>query len=129
MALLFYILSILNSSLYAETILIQSHYPNSAYITQRLLPFSLSTNSGLKIENIRLFGTEDCQSLTDPFYPTIFHIYCFQPATMSVTAECRDANNQPVSLSLGTIVVTDIGQTATSSPTENSSPFTKPGGQ
>ncbi len=104
-----FLISFISWPSYGQNILVTSHYPNSAFITQRLLPFSIDQAAGLKIQSVILFGAEeDCVSLVDPFYPYTFHVYCYNPATFNLSVEVLDQQSRAFTLAVGALQVREL---------------------
>ncbi len=117
---LIFFIFLMSKVLMAQSVLVTSHYPAAALITERLLPFSIDKSAGLTIKSIQLFGAnESCVSLIDPFYPQIFHVYCYTPATFNLSVDVIDGTNRAFSLSVGTLQVNSLTP-------EIQSPQTKP---
>jgi len=105
----FILLSLISFPSYGQNILVTSHYPSSAFITERLLLFSIDRAAGLRIRSIVLFGANNnCVSLVDPFYPHTFHIYCYNPATFNLSVEVLDAQSRAFTLAVGAIQVREL---------------------
>ena len=71
----------------AQNIQVVSHYPVTAYITERLLPFSIvpeEAGQEIRIQSVHLIKGESCRSIIDPFYIKIFHVYCEKPTQVQV---------------------------------------------
>lgn len=50
---------------------------SSAYVTQRLLPFSVEAIAdGAKVPVLSVQVAPPCDAMVDKFYPHIFHVYC-----------------------------------------------------
>ena len=81
-ALVVSILFFVSRALGQEEISIVSHYPASAYVVKRLLPFALSGDDGAQVNQVTITNTGHCSSLVDPFYENTFHIYCRQPVVV-----------------------------------------------
>ena len=63
------------------------HYPSTAYITERLLPFSIvgeKADEKIRVQSIDLIKGQSCHTMIDPFYEKIFHVYCLKPAGVRV---------------------------------------------
>ena len=69
---------------HAQNLEVKSFYPATALVAKRMLPFEVSGTEGIKVTKISLEGGNTCQSLVDPFYSHIFHIYCTSPEIIDV---------------------------------------------
>jgi len=77
-----------------------SHYPASAYVTHRLLPFTLSNTTDFKIVSVDLSNGPSCLSFIDPFYSDIFHLYCSSAELVDVSVRLTDSLGNDVTLQL-----------------------------
>lgn len=88
---------------WAQNVEIVSHYPETAYITERLLPFSV-VNGGadqeVRIQTVHLIKGESCRSIVDPFYGKIFHIYCETPTQVKVEVSIVNAHQGTSKISM-----------------------------
>ena len=89
----------------AQQLEVVSHYPSSAYITKRLIPFSVVGDEQARIQSTRLTQGDSCSSILDPHYPTTFHIYCERPTRVRVELQVIRASQQTFETSVGTFEV------------------------
>ncbi|MCB0377932.1 MAG: hypothetical protein KDD33_05510 [Bdellovibrionales bacterium] len=59
-----------------------SHYTNSAFVSKRLLPFTLRSEGKVGILTVNIIDGENCVGLRDPHYGDVFHLYCEEPDTV-----------------------------------------------
>ena len=79
------------------------HYPSTAYITERLLPFSIvgeKADEKIRVQSIDLIKGQSCHTMIDPFYEKIFHVYCLKPAGVRVDITSVNANQETFKTSL-----------------------------
>lgn len=69
----------LNTTAWAQSFELVPHYPSSAFVVNRLLPFFIQSDLELTILEIQLKNHESCSSRIDPFLEKTFHIYCQVP--------------------------------------------------
>lgn len=105
LVLLWIILS--GASVKAQSLSIVSHYPSSAFVVDRLLPFTVMGPDNLVIESIQITGGEGCQSLVDPFHSKVFHIYCKQASVVSGVVTVLDPVNGKRHLPLSLVNVVE----------------------
>ena len=55
---------------------IRSHYPQTAFVAGRLLPFQLIQATRVKVTEVQTEGGPSCVGFGDPFYSDQFHLYC-----------------------------------------------------
>ena len=60
---------------WGQSVSVVSHYPASAYVIKRLLPFVLSGDNGATLFRVDS-SSGHCSSMVDPYYENIFHLYC-----------------------------------------------------
>jgi hypothetical protein len=65
-----------------EEFSIISHYPETAFISQRLLPFSIQGNGEVQISSVRVTRGESCRGFADPFHNRVLHLFCRRPDLM-----------------------------------------------
>lgn len=90
-------------SVWAQNVQIVSHYPETAYITERLLPFSVigeGDGQEVRIQSIHLTGG-GCRFMIDPFYGKIFHIYCKTPTRVQVEVSVVSSGQGTSKISTG----------------------------
>lgn len=98
LVLFFFFCNLVVVSLSAQTLSVVSHYPASAFISQRLLPFEISGDSKAYLRSVRLTHGENCQAVLDPFYKQVFHVFCKTPALVSVIADVVKSDGESIGL-------------------------------
>ncbi len=63
-----------------------------AFVTQRLLPFSLEKSSGEKLNVLSARVAPPCYSMIDRFRPNIFHVYCLSATSTRVSIAYQDGD-------------------------------------
>lgn len=97
------------SSFAPDTTSIVSHYPESAYTTQRLLPFAvLSEEAGVEVTSARVTRGEGCQALIDPFHPQNFHLHCREPGVVVAEVMFNVGSRQNLIFILGPFQIRDL---------------------
>ena len=71
------------------TLTVTAHYPESAYVVERLLPFSVVGVENISITSVEVEGVNSCVAFEDPFHTEVFHIYCREPGTYSFIIRAR----------------------------------------
>lgn len=75
-------------SLAQTTVNIVSHYPDTAFITNRLLPFSVQANGDIDIQSVKIGqGGDGCIVFMDRYYKNTFHFYCDQVTQANAEVE------------------------------------------
>jgi hypothetical protein len=69
----------------AQSLEVVSHYPESAYVINRLLPFVVRGDDDLRVQAVGISNGPTCESLIDPFYPNTFHIFCRTVAVVDLS--------------------------------------------
>lgn len=82
--ILYIVLNSLSVGAQSENLQVESFYPISAFVANRLIPFTVSGGEGVKVTRVELQDADSCKSLIDPFYPHIFHIFCASPGLIDV---------------------------------------------
>ncbi len=67
------------ASFVPENISIVSHYPESAFVRNRLLPFTIAGGEDIRITSARVTRGESCVAMADPFHNRVFHLHCRNP--------------------------------------------------
>ena len=109
------------SPAWSQTPSVVSHYPESAYVVGRLLPFSIEAFGKVKILGVNLENGKACASQVDLFHQNTFHIYCRDAARVQVSVHVVDEFGEINILSLGELSIAQ--QRAPSSAEGNSSDF------
>ena len=89
----------------AQQVEVVSHYPSSAYVTKRLIPFSLVGDEEAHIQSTHLTQGDSCSSILDPHYPKTFHVYCERPTRVRVELLVIKASQETFETSVGTFEV------------------------
>ena len=92
-------LILLTPLIHAQSITVTSHYPASAYVVNRLLPFVLNGDDEAVVTRVDT-DTGHCLSLIDPFYPNTFHIYCKKPVVVDLRVQVRNSAGEEVVLDI-----------------------------
>lgn len=92
---------------FGQSLEIQSLYPESAFIVKRLLPFSIGGDDKVKIVKIDIINGGSCKSMMDPFYGSIFHVYCRNPENFGLQVIVFDSrgNGQTLAVEGVSVVV------------------------
>lgn len=91
---------------WAQTLSVGSHYPSSAFVINRQLPFFIAGDGFARIISVRITeGQENCTSVLDPFYDNTFLITCFKPSIVEADIEVLDSSGDTVDLSIDFINV------------------------
>lgn len=67
------------ASFVPENISVVSHYPESAFVRNRLLPFTIAGGEDIRITSARITRGESCVAMADPFHNRVFHLHCRNP--------------------------------------------------
>ena len=98
-----------------------SHYPETAYITERLLPFSIVGGEveKIQIQSVHLIKGDSCNFMIDPFYRKIFHIYCVKPTRVQVDVSILGGNQEVSKISMDEFQIRGKDEQAASSEKRN----------
>ncbi len=61
---------------FSQEVTVVSHYPESAFVENRMLPFTVQGESVQSVISVITQGNDSCSTMVDPYYNTIFHLYC-----------------------------------------------------
>ena len=68
---------LLSSYVQAQTVTFIPHYPETAFITNRLIPVTVNADGDVEIKSVKLSqGSDGCIAFMDRYYKNIFHFYC-----------------------------------------------------
>ena len=68
------------ASFVPQNMSVVSHYPESAFVSNRLLPFTITGGEGeIRITSARVTRGESCVAMADPFHSRVFHLHCRNP--------------------------------------------------
>ena len=79
----------------AQSTEIQSHYPESAFIINRMIPFQVLNRSegedgaNVTLSSVGIEGDGECSSAVDSHYPDVFHVICRTPGSYNVIVRSR----------------------------------------
>ena len=95
----------LSSSAWSQSLEIVSHYPTTAYMINRMLPFTITGDGTVSVLSVDM-DDESCTGMPDRFHSQIFHIYCREPGI--VTAQIIYMFNSTEKLSSTTSPITIV---------------------
>lgn len=87
--LTFFIFLIVHVQSHAQSMGVVSHYPASAYVVERLLPFAVEGEQVSKILSVEVTNAPSCSAIHDPYYSKIFHVYCRKPEVFNVSVRVQ----------------------------------------
>lgn len=92
---------------WAQSLEIVSHYPASAYVVDRLLPFVVQggDDSDVRVLHVQVLHGQTCEAVIDPFYSNTFHLQCRQPAVVEARVIVQDNFRGQVDLELENLSV------------------------
>jgi len=68
------------ASFVPENMSVISHYPESAFVSNRLLPFTIAGGEeNIRITSTRVTRGDSCVAMADPFHARVFHLHCRNP--------------------------------------------------
>ena len=68
----------------SQEVTLVPHYPKTAYVVERLIPFSAIGADVNFVESVKVENGESCKALVDPFYRENFHLYCQKPEQVNL---------------------------------------------
>ena len=86
---------------------IVAHYPASAFIAKRLLPFSVQGPSTASIKSVVVTDGDGCKAFVDPYHEMIFHLYCSQPTSLSFEVMIDDGSENNKQLSMSSVNISE----------------------
>jgi hypothetical protein len=89
----------------AQTLEVSSHYPASAYVVQRLLPFAVTNDPEVRVTRVSFGRNPACSTVLDPFYPNTFHLYCYEPGIVDLRIEVESPSVDPLTLELRNLAI------------------------
>ena len=106
---------------HAQLVNVVSHYPVSAYVVNRLLPFTVTGEGDVEIISATLTQGDGCKVFIDKFYSDIFHFYCTEET--AAVAEIVYLLNSGQKFSSSTAVINIVNE---NDPSDNPTPTSGP---
>ena len=103
--LVFILVFTLSKLCLAQSLSVRSHYPASAFVTQRFIPFSVQGSGMDKILSVKVESGSSCSAMLDPYYKETFHIYCENPERFDLQVIVKDVVGTEYTLGLQKINV------------------------
>ncbi len=101
-----FILFLFSGSLcFGQSVEVASHYPASAFVINRLLPFVVNGPEGLRVLRVEVGSNNSCSSLVDPFYANTFHLYCRESGRADLVVQVIDGEGEETSVELQNLAV------------------------
>ncbi len=69
---------------FSQSLDVVSHYPASAYVVDRLLPFVVTGDIGLRVVRVEVIPSGYCPTMVDPYFSNMFHVFCKQPGRIDL---------------------------------------------
>ncbi len=113
-----FILIVLPALADAQTLSLVSHFPESAYVANRLLPFSVresnsssffsfesAANGGVAVGKVDIINGQSCSAAIDPYYPDTFHLFCRVAEVVDVFVHVQTATGAKIYLRLNSLSI------------------------
>ena len=101
----FFITFMLPAAVVAQSVGVVSYYPTSAYVTERLLPFTIGDGEGVQVRSVSVTRGESCLGIVDPYHGNVFHLYCRQPDVLSAQVIFADSSGRNLSIDIDGLVI------------------------
>ncbi len=97
---LVFIICIFSHFALGQEVSVVSHYPETAFVAKRMLPFTVQGASVQKVISVITHGNDSCSTMVDPYYNKIFHIFCREAGSvnLAITVESTDRFDSFVTL-------------------------------
>lgn len=89
----------------AQSLSVVSHYPASAYVSKRLLPFTIVGETEIQILSVNFQNGDSCKGMGDPFHKNIFHVFCSEAEVFSTSVVLINEAGELVTLDVDSIAV------------------------
>ncbi len=86
---------------FSQSLDVVSHYPASAYVVDRLLPFVVTGDIGLRVVRVEVIPAGYCPTMIDPYFSNMFHVFCKQPGSIDLEIVVVDEDGLESQLELG----------------------------
>lgn len=93
------------STSWAQEFEVLSHYPKTALVVQRLLPFEVKSEDTFKLFKINISNGKSCKTMLDPYHEKVFHIQCRYPELLDMQVQIFDNLGNKHSLEISSISI------------------------
>ncbi len=94
LVILIFVFLFMGEKVHGQELSVISHYPVSAFVVNRPLPFTVMSDSTIKLYTVTLVNQSSCHSMLDPYYSNTFHIFCRRPELLDANIVIFDAKGK-----------------------------------